>query len=164
MTTRLLLAAAAVAVGSVAQAQYVPYYGYGYNTTVNPFNGTLTQSAATVNPFTGAPAVVSNGYNPYTGAVGQTVAQYNPYTGTTVRQDQAYNPFTGAGYNFVRAYNPYLTGGYGYNPYLGATGYNPGYYPSVGGVRLPAPAATAPQYYPWNTTAKPNTGTVWMRR
>lgn len=164
MTTRVLLAAAAVAAGSAAPAQYVPYYGYGYGTSVNPYTGALTQTAAGYNPFTGAPTVVQSGYNPFTGSVGQTVAQYNPYTGTTVRNDQAFNPYTGLGYNFTNAYNPYLAGGYGYgvNPYLGYSGLYPPRYPGVGTITAPRPVV-APRVSSWSGAAvKPGVG-IWRR-
>lgn len=164
MTTRVLLAAAAVAAGSVAQAQYVPYYGYGYGSTINPYTGTLTQTSAGYNPFTGAPTVVQSGYNPYTGTMGQTVAQYNPYTGTTVRNDQAFNPYTGLGYNFTNAYNPYLYGRYGYgvNPRPVYPAQYPHTYPNVGSVGVTRPTLP-PRVVPWNATAfKPGVG-GWRR-
>jgi len=164
MTVRFLIAAAAVAVGSLAQAQYVPYYGYGYNTTVNPYTGVINQSGATYDPYTGGQAVVTSGYNPYTGSVGQTVSQYNPYTGTTVRNDQAYNPYTGGAYNYNSAYNPYLNSGYGVNPYYGNTSYYPSYYPRGGSVGIGRPAVGASSYVPWNTGAKATLCNGLLRR
>jgi hypothetical protein len=124
---RFLIAAALAAVASLALADRASaQVVYGYNTGVNPYNGTMTYNRTVITPFS---AQQSSGYyNPNFGYGGQRY-QYSNAFGTNYATGYGVSPF-GGGYNYG-VYQP------GYGVYGPAPLYRVGYgpvYPGLGTV------------------------------
>lgn len=94
---------------------------YRYNYTYNPFNSTLTTSAAYSNPYGNFYRVNSSYYNPMANYAAYT---YNPYAYATPASYAPYytNPYA-TYYTPYAYYNPYAYAGSYVNPYVYSAAY-----------------------------------------